>query len=421
MNKNIRKIIGIILLIICFCVVGYLIYNYGFSNKNKMFEILSDNIEMFESNEELDKKIKISSNTLLDMGTENTLTVSGDYYFDYENDKIYSSLVGKVDNVELFTPELYFENDTLYFKIKQISDKLVYLKTSEDDSDSEYKFNDDQLEEIINIVKKAIDKNLSNNNFDKEKTEITLEENNVKVTKYTMNVSYGDAYNIICYVVDELETNKKLSNLSQYLFENTTASQIKQELKEKMFKNNKETDRLFTYSIYVNSKNIILKNELEFSGGKINLSYYDNSYKSKNLDFEVVYEDVTYVKASIIGQKDASKINIDLMSMITLEGNTKESENSSTLELSIKAPLLGFEEMGKIVYEKKEIVKDKEYDVNFLININVDKEKLALTSINKLYFDVDIPVFNKENAVDYNSLGSDNEFTRFFKGLTIGE
>ena len=164
-----------------------------------------------------------------------------------------------------------------------------------------------------------------------------------------------------------------------------------------------------------------MNHELEFSGGTIKLSYYDNSYKSKNLDFEVVYDDVTYIKASIIGEKDSRKINIDLMSMITLEGNSKENENTSTLDLSIKAPLLGFEEMGKIVYEEKEIIKDKEYDVNFSVNINIDNEKVVLTSNNKLYFDVDMPAFNKENAVDYKSLGSNNEFTRFFEGISINE
>lgn len=421
MNKKIGRIIGIILLIISFCIIGYLIYNYGFSDKNKMFEILSDNVKMLEANEEFNKKMKISNKTLLDMGTEGTFSVSGDSYFDYENDKIYSSLVSKIENKEFLTPELYFEDDTLYFKIKEISDKLFYLKASEEDSDSQYQFNEDQIEEIIDIFKQAIDKNLSNDNFDKEKTEITLEGNKVKVTKYTMDVSYEDAYNIISYVIDELENNKKLSYLSQYIFANNTADQIKQELKEEMFKNNKETDRLFMYSIYVNSKNIVLNQELEFSGGTIKLSYYDNSYKSKNLDFEVVYDDVTYIKASIIGEKDSSKINIDLMSMITLEGNSKENENTSTLDLSIKAPLLGFEEMGKIVYEEKEIIKDKEYDVNFSVNINIDNEKVVLTSNNKLYFDVDMPAFNKENAVDYKSLGSNNEFTRFFEGININE
>lgn len=421
MNKKIGRIIGIILLIISFCIIGYLIYNYGFSDKNKMFEILSDNVKMLEANEEFNKKMKISNKTLLDMGTEGTLSVSGDSYFDYENDKIYSSLVSKIENKEFLTPELYFEDDTLYFKIKEISDKLFYLKASEEDSDSQYQFNEDQIEEIIDIFKQAIDKNLSNDNFDKEKTEITLEGNKVKVTKYTMDVSYEDAYNIISYVIDELENNKKLSYLSQYIFENNTSDQIKQELKEEMFKNNKETDRLFMYSIYVNSKNIVLNQELEFSGGTIKLSYYDNSYKSKNLDFEVVYDDVTYIKVSIIGEKDSSKINIDLMSMITLEGNSKENENTSTLDLSIKAPLLGFEEMGKIVYEEKEIIKDKEYDVNFSVNINIDNEKVVLTSNNKLYFDVDMPAFNKENAVDYKSLGSNNEFTRFFEGISINE
>lgn len=421
MNKKIGRIIGIILLIMSFCIIGYLIYNYGFSDKNKMFEILSDNVKMLEANEEFNKKMKISNKTLLDMGTEGTLSVSGDSYFDYENDKIYSSLVSKIENKEFLTPELYFEDDTLYFKIKEISDKLFYLKASEEDSDSQYQFNEDQIEEIIDIFKQAIDKNLSNDNFDKEKTEITLEGNKVKVTKYTMDVSYEDAYNIISYVIDELENNKKLSYLSQYIFENNTSDQIKQELKEEMFKNNKKTDRLFMYSIYVNSKNIVLNHELEFSGGTIKLSYYDNSYKSKNLDFEVVYDDVTYIKASIIGEKDSSKINIDLMSMITLEGNSKENENTSTLDLSIKAPLLGFEEMGKIVYEEKEIIKDKEYDVNFSVNINIDNEKVVLTSNNKLYFDVDMPAFNKENAVDYKSLGSNNEFTRFFEGISINE
>lgn len=421
MNKKIGRIIGIILLIMSFCIIGYLIYNYGFSDKNKMFEILSDNVKMLEANEEFNKKMKISNKTLLDMGTEGTLSVSGDSYFDYENDKIYSSLVSKIENKEFLTPELYFEDDTLYFKIKEISDKLFYLKASEEDSDSQYQFNEDQIEEIIDIFKQAIDKNLSNDNFDKEKTEITLEGNKVKVTKYTMDVSYEDAYNIISYVIDELENNKKLSYLSQYIFENNTSDQIKQELKEEMFKNNKETDRLFMYSIYVNSKNIVLNQELEFSGGTIKLSYYDNSYKSKNLDFEVVYDDVTYIKASIIGEKDSRKINIDLMSMITLEGNSKENENTSTLDLSIKAPLLGFEEMGKIVYEEKEIIKDKEYDVNFSVNINIDNEKVVLTSNNKLYFDVDMPAFNKENAVDYKSLGSNNEFTRFFEGISINE
>lgn len=421
MNKKIGRIIGIILLIISFCIIGYLIYNYGFSDKNKMFEILSDNVKMLEANEEFNKKMKISNKTLLDMGTEGTFSVSGDSYFDYENDKIYSSLVSKIENKEFLTPELYFEDDTLYFKIKEISDKLFYLKASEEDSDSQYQFNEDQIEEIIDIFKQAIDKNLSNDNFDKEKTEITLEGNKVKVTKYTMDVSYEDAYNIISYVIDELENNKKLSYLSQYIFENNTSDQIKQELKEEMFKNNKKTDRLFMYSIYVNSKNIVLNHELEFSGGTIKLSYYDNSYKSKNLDFEVVYDDVTYIKASIIGEKDSSKINIDLMSMITLEGNSKENENTSTLDLSIKAPLLGFEELGKIVYEEKEIIKDKEYDVNFSVNINIDNEKVVLTSNNKLYFDVDMPAFNKENAVDYKSLGSNNEFTRFFEGISINE
>lgn len=421
MNKKIGRIIGIILLIMSFCIIGYLIYNYGFSDKNKMFEILSDNVKMLEANEEFNKKMKISNKTLLDMGTEGTFSVSGDSYFDYENDKIYSSLVSKIENKEFLTPELYFEDDTLYFKIKEISDKLFYLKASEEDSDSQYQFNEDQIEEIIDIFKQAIDKNLSNDNFDKEKAEITLEGNKVKVTKYTMDVSYEDAYNIISYVIDELENNKKLSYLSQYIFENNTSDQIKQELKEEMFKNNKKTDRLFMYSIYVNSKNIVLNHELEFSGGTIKLSYYDNSYKSKNLDFEVVYDDVTYIKASIIGEKDSSKINIDLMSMITLEGNSKENENTSTLDLSIKAPLLGFEEMGKIVYEEKEIIKDKEYDVNFSVNINIDNEKVVLTSNNKLYFDVDMPAFNKENAVDYKSLGSNNEFTRFFEGISINE
>lgn len=372
---------GVILLIVgLLLIIGGSVYCYinYFNNPsyivkkgiNKVTNIYKESKKQEKSG---DKPFNISGNLEFDFkANDNDVQKMFDvfnnldilYNFDIytKNEISYFKLNSKYEDKDLININMYQEKKLLYIYLEDLFDK--YIKLSElseivDNIENENKVNDKDIEIIIQGLFDALSNSFLENDFHREKEELTIE--NKKVEVYNNYILYNkENYKEINErLIKNINDNKELINTLNKVFGEDKVKEIFNEIKEM----DDIEDSSIEMCIYTKG----LTNE--FVKMIINLEVEDS-----NLIFEINNEDV--IKVSVIGE------GIDMM--ISLEQNDL---NNYFINLNIIE-----EELG---------------------NINV-KLSMIMESIKEVS-EIDI-----SNVIDYDKLGED-DFNNIMEKISKNE
>jgi len=424
MGKKGKKILGIVILIIAIGMIAYGIINFLFSPKMKMISILFNNFQssLKNYNNQIDASgefFKINTDTLLET-TDLKIELNGDIYSDYNNSKLYTNLTSKINNQKYISPEVYFDTNELYFKIKEISDKLYFIKGNSSSiiqSSVITSLSDDDKKAFFDLIKDKFNRNLDDSRFTKTNETIKLSGKSYKTSKYTVGIRYADMTNILLDVIDDIQNQDELKGIRLFIESKTDLNSIK----EALLNQTDENTVWLTYTIYVDGNEKIIKNVLDIDGTVLTLSKYKNNNNYDNIELDCTSEGNTFLTATVVGGK-TSIVDINLLSMINIKGTIeKQNDILNKADFKIISSFIEESEIASFSYTKTEIVKWKEYKVSFKFNTNSEEDKVNLNMNNNVTYDVQMPVFDKTNAIDYAKLGEENEFTKFFESNPLNK
>ena len=165
--------------------IGAGVYLYYFNPKKVMLEALGNEMSNFEI-KNIDKKIKVTSELT---GTytnkykfENTMTAA----IDPDILKVYFSELLKINDQTYLDPEVYLENNKLFFNIKEISKKISYIELS--GNAEAVKIPKKEIKALLNAVKLSVVENIPEDRFSSKSETIVINKNNFNTKKYSVSV-----------------------------------------------------------------------------------------------------------------------------------------------------------------------------------------------------------------------------------------
>lgn len=406
MNKKGKKTIGGLLLVISLAMIGYGVYLTMFSPKMVMLKmVITDFENLFKAGNEVKEKLKtVTTGTLniKDTGSQSSemaFNLGATSYVDGQNNKALFEPIIKQGNVTLASPKIYYEKDKIYFKLDESDKSGYYISLANKDNPAST--TETELLELKKVVKNQILKNISDKSFKKSKENTTVNDNNLETTKYTLDLSYLDAYNVINGILLEIKDNKELSHLTESLYNKTTPEEVSKNLREEIIGKNKEDSIILNYSIYV-TKDKIVKHELKSEASTITIGKYEKETGINDYELLIKESNKTLTSITIIGEKDSSKINITTQPFI-IEGTTSKTLEKESATLNIYLPTSKDTSIATFTYEAKN-PNSAEYttDINFELKFLTTTVKLTLN--NKVTKNQEVPKYDVTGAQDFVSI-----------------
>lgn len=406
------KKIGVLLIIVSLVLIGLGGYMYYFNPKKVMLETIANQFEKFNITETKKEKTKISTKgklTFSELGQNMIFDLSGDAYVDSESSKFYANYVTKLDNQVLASPELYFENNKLYLRIKEYLDKLYYIEV--DPEDNAKNITQEELDELLSVLGNSIVNNVEEKSFSSKKETITINKNSLKTTKYTVSLKAIELYNVFNEFLTEIKNNSKLKNVKDIVFQSVSETTYSSELKKTIIGDEKEDRILFDYSIYVFKKNQIVKHEIIYKtlnsnkqiiNNKIMISNYEKQKDIKDYQF-IIQSDNKNIFELVIDSSSSSDNNIKILSdEIAAEGKLTKSDKNEVLKLDFFASDDKTNPIATLNYKNEEIKKNLEYKSNIDFNLKLLGNSIVLSFENTVYKNQEVPKFDTSKAEKFN-------------------
>lgn len=408
MNKKGKKTLGTVFLLISFVLIGAGVYLSIFSSKNVMLKMIVTEFEsLYNSNETQTEKFKNVTSGFLEMvskGQAQKFEINSTIYSNQQNNKYLFEGGVKGLGSDLGSAKIFIDQNKLYFKLSE-KDPLQYIEFV-DDKDS--MFPTVEIEEIKNILKKEVMKNLPDKNFSKSKENVTLNQNNLETEKYQMKVTTLDFYNIISNTFLEIRSNKNIKKINEtitnvFTSSKTTDDVFLQEMKTDLLgKNNENSNNIvFEYYIYA-LKDKIVKHELKMDDVVFIFGKYEK--ETAIFDYEVIVREgnETPLTLAIVGSKNSSKINAKLDNLI-LEGEQVLTDTKETLELKAYSNPSKSAELASFNYEK--LIGNNKNEISSTINMKVNfgaNEYFNISLSNTHVENEEVPAFDVTGATKFD-------------------
>lgn len=343
-------------------------------------------------------KIKVSNNININLNQSLGLGINNiDLKMDVLNDKTSDTtkfyLDSKLDNRKLLELTSYLKDDKVYLMITDIFDKYYYI-----DAD-EYSYTVDEITKedidlIMDIVKKSFKKVITDDKFEKEKTKTSVEGIEEDVTKLTLKVDDKLVSDLIIETVhgikaseDALEILSEVSSSSREEIISSLDSIV-----NSMTETTGET--ILTYNIYYKNINNIRK--LEVLSGTTVMTYTGNgnSYRFKVVDNNV---EVMLVLITENGDNYAIAANVG---SFKISGNIVKNKNGYKLTLNL--PAIGGSSLGTIIVDYVYTSNVQEGLTISYANNGVDLIKVTTDS--KITFDEQIALPNLIGAKSMDNM-----------------
>ena len=175
----------------------------------------------------------------------------------------------------------YIKNSNLYHKLSSL-DKLILYNIENQDLTKTFETTNDintkDIKYLINKSSKSIIKNFDKKKFSKEKTNIKVNNKDLKVTKNTYEIDSKEANRLYKAVYNDLYNDSKALEILISL-----TGKTKEEIKSEMNQTNNETiNETIKFNVY-NKFNKILGFDIDQNNEKI-ISYYKNGDEF-NIDY----------------------------------------------------------------------------------------------------------------------------------------
>ena len=236
----------------------------------------------------------------------------------------------------------------VYFKFNDTMSNYYYTKLEDTISSIDIEelpvIPDYDFENIIDYLADAIDGTLSAKDFEKEKDEITINNKDVKVTKYTAEINEVKLKKIVDKFLDKVLDDKKLLNVISEMTDEDV-SDIKEAIKE--IKNTKASELgeiNFDYSVYVTSSGEAVGYGFSVEGADIIIASKDDV-----LSLQVVAQGMRAALEFVKESDNHYVVTLDAMGMITgkldiktdLETVKKNEEYKHTLDANLTLSIYG--------------------------------------------------------------------------------
>lgn len=431
---NIKKIISIILFIVS---VGLIISGFYILNSNKyVFKtVLSKSLEMavekmYQSNAIMDElgdsnKIKISTNTKLNINNEEMLDLNGNINLSQNN--FYFDLNSKIIGEDFIKLESLINNEKIYFKLKEAVDKFYYVSldsmpggVNTENYSSISDLTKDDIKVLTKHFEKSVLQDLNNDDFEKNSEALTLDGKTYKTNQLSLNLSQKELRQIIINLLNNIINDNKAIQVLQKFDSSITANDIKDTLSsfEKESSDANDTD-LLNISFYISGISDVIRVELltlnnavdsvVVDNAKLTVDMYKNNSNNNVTNIAIKENNEEFIKIKLI-KENTSKTNLEIttndgIDTITIKGEYNETIESIILNVDL---LNNNENVGKISYGVVRLNKNKEYRID--IKFNTVDNSIVFTTLNNLFLNEDIPTIDTNNAEDINNISEeDNE------------
>ena len=257
------------------------------------------------------------------------------------------------------------DKEVLYFKLNDTMSK--YYKMAMDSEDLTVNVDASKLEmlgdydvtKIIDYLADSIDSNVKSTDFAKEKAELTINQKEVKATKYTASLSEKKLKGILDGFLKKVSNDKELVKIIAEV-QNVSEKDIKEAINE-FVKDSSDysNDKLFDYSIYLTSSGDALGYSVTVEGTEYLVAVKDETVSlqavvngvSVALEFTQESDDHFVISLNSMGM-ELGKIDIKSK----LETITKGKEYRKTIDIVLNAPtVLKKDASMKIVLDVKKI------------------------------------------------------------------
>ncbi len=267
----------------------------------------------------------------------------------------------------------YIKNSNLYHKLSTL-DKLILYNIKDQDLTSFFEntedINTEDIKYLINASAKNISKNFNKKYFSKEKSTVTINNKNIKVTKNTYSADTNEIKRLYKSLYNDSKTSKIITSMT-----NMTKEENQKQIdlilntlnNEKIIFNvYSKFNKILGFDIYVNNENII-------------------SYYKKNDDFEINYDNynITGIKKNK-NLEVTIKTNNDILASLVF---SKYQSDDFAFDYSTEMYI------GKVSY-KREKNKDN-YKANLNITLNDGR--------NNYSFDINASQDSKSKIANINT------------------
>ncbi len=379
-NKT-KTTLALVVIIILFLGLLYVTFTYFTNPKKKVVDSINKFYQNFTEKMSSNKAKGIMSNNIV--GTNGKLSIelnspdgaldkfknidlSYDYKEDKEKNRASLSFDSSVNEEKFLEILALAKDDKLYFDLKNLLDKYYYvdytfvpLLKSDDVSDILY---------ITDIFKENVVKNITNDLFTKSNVEIDLDGKNVKVTKYTMNISNDLINKILTSSLNQIKNDKKaIDILAKY--SEQESSKITETIDEAL--NNVNEDKS-TYSI---EYNMYVKNFINIVKHEIKIE-----------DTSLAYQQYNDIKEYVISNDSTNFVDIKVNTKNrTISGDISNVKlNGTYTNDNVKLSLTDGNQTINLDCTNNETLNNEEYGINMNLNMSVlsGKEEVFTAVIN---------------------------------------
>lgn len=421
-KKAKNKVLPIILSVIILVLIGILIFVTLYIRNPKV--ILSQNIsKLYNSllkNEQENPtlkailnndKVNVTSNVNVYLDNKNDdytrvkfLELNYDYTENKQEKRGYLNLESLLTGEEFINLDSLLQDNKIYFSLEDITNGY-YFYNYEFTSLLSNKNNDD-VKELLNIVKNNIIKNINNSNLTTKKTTIKVDNKDTKVRQISLTITNELINNIIRDSLAEIQNSPKAKDVLKNYLElddneiNELISNMTKQINEPN-KNMPATNQII-YNMYVKGLNKTVKQDIEIQNNVFEYYKYDETK-----EFNILSNNQNILGIKLIGSNNEGKIT-GIFSNLSITGDYKKG----SINLALAPQGSTSSENGinlSINTDSKEITKNEEYQDNIGIKLetpssNGEMVEVNIEIINNTKVGNDIPDINVDGAKDINTI-----------------
>ncbi len=410
-----RKILGVLLLLTSFGLIGYGVYLNKYNPKRVMLDYLSSafnsGYRSLSNNLSNESKTKVKSTGTIKLGNSANVNYDSDYYLDSSKKIFYLKMLFKLDDKNSsnsdnsFNQEIYFENNKLYFK-DMTDNKVKYIDLSGTDNSLTKKEDNvtvskDTLNELKAVIGRQIYDKIPDEQFSKEKSSTKVLTNSISADKYSVLLKNKDIYNVAEGIVTEIYNNSKLTGLKEKLFSSRDLATVKKDLKSAIIGSDIEEGEAGTFSVYTSNKKIV-KIEAILGSDTLIFGNYEKTKGIYDIELFAGNKDSS-VSLNLEGSSDGYKVAYTSDDFY-VEGTVKAEGKNTDLDLKMYADKDKKETVGSINYSSKEVKENSEYSSKFKLEIKQKMGNISVDLTNKIYLNQEAPKYDTSKATEYKNI-----------------
>ena len=339
----------------------------------------------------------------------NNTNIKYNYQKDLANNNILFSLLGNLNDNDLFNVKFLNVENKQYVFLKDIFEKYIELGNVEAVSNVDVNNNIEDIKYLWEIVTKNLNKNIKESYIKNEKIKIELNQKEVSTKKTTLNLTRQNQKELFKNLILDLKNDEqavKILSKYNYEFVNKDVNEIIEKLK---------IEKNLAYSIYykdITNKIVMMELVDDVDNNKIIFTKGNEDTVEIFTGNEVVY------RATFKIEEEKFIVNIKTKgdSIITINGKQNKDDYTYSWNLISGDNTI----TGNYILKQVTVTDNQEYNTNRDFNIKVAqraKEIFSLNVIDNAKITNNVQISDKPNdTVKFSNL-TEEEISQIIMGL----